>query len=108
MFHFKTTRPEPTAHLGGLKPQPQISELPQALIFVSRKINDGQFATLVEGAPGLGERHRRGRYVMQHHTRHDGVDLAIAHRQVFEIAQSEIAPTDIGAGRSTCQIEHGS
>ena len=45
--------------------------------------------------------------MMEHHTRHHGVDLTIAHGQMFEVTKAELATVDIDTRRRPRQIEHG-
>jgi hypothetical protein len=57
MFHLETARLEPATHLGRLKSQPQIGEFAKTFILVSCQVNDGQFATIPQGPPGLCHGH---------------------------------------------------
>jgi hypothetical protein len=45
--------------------------------------------------------------MMEHHTSHNGVDLTIAHGEMFEVTKAELATVDIDTGRGPRQLEHG-
>lgn len=106
VFHSKTTGLQPAAHLGGLESEPQIGQLAQALIFVSCQVDDGQFTSRTQGTPGLLQSDGGGRNVVQNHTCHDRVGLAVAHRQMLEVAESKFAPTDLRASRDPGEVQH--
>ena len=107
MFYVKTAYLEPAPHLGGLKPEPEIGQLAQAFVLVPCQVDDVQLTALPERPMGLFHGDSGYRYVVQDHTGHHRVRLPIAHRQVFEITESEVTTVDIGAGRDTRQVEHG-
>ena len=45
--------------------------------------------------------------MVQDHTCHHGVSFTVAHRQVFEVAQTKFATVAVSAGGGTRQFEHG-
>lgn len=107
MFYIKATGLEPAAHFGGLKAKPQIRQFPQAFVFMPGQIDDGQLTAGAKSAPGLDQRHRRCRYVVQYHARHDGIHFAVSHGQVLKITEAEVATIHIDASRGAGEIQHG-
>ncbi len=106
MLHIEAASLQPAAHLGGLKPEPQVRQLTQALVFVARQIDDGQLAPVPEGPAGFLQGDGGCRHMVQDHAGHDRIGLAVADGQVFEIAEAEVAAFDVGASRNARQVEH--
>ena len=79
----------------------------QALVGVPVQVDDDDVAARFERSMRFGQGHCGIGEVVQDHTGDDGVDFAVGHRQVLEIAQTKIAAPGVAVDRAPRQIQHG-
>ena len=100
--------PEPSRDLIWIEPQPEICQLlAQAFIGVLVQIDNGDPAAWLEYAVRFRESGGRTGQMMQDHTENHRIDLRVGHRQLLQIAQSEVAAFPLPAQGVARQLEHG-